>query len=305
MFLSFGWIQKKEAGRFVAIQTFLCYAQKDERMAQQLKEQLSVFEQQGLITLWDHGSIRPGAEWEQEINEQLANAQIILLLISASFIASNYHYRIEMRQAIDRHERREARVIPVILRPVLWETPPIDKLQALPYPPKPLTDWNPRDTGFMEVAIGIAKVIEQLNTHSLPDPLAAREKFMEGFDKLIAAVETQMQPPGRAHAVARTLQQLSNLTPIEVTLADLIIGWRIVAQPIQKDEDVATVQRRATCSELATLATPIIQEQGTIMGALNAWQSWQKVFTNSNDPRREAMAQTFARELSELKASTR
>src|SRR5579863_7213547 len=101
-------------------------------MVNQLKDHLRVLEHNGLIALWDYGNITPGAEWKQEMKKHLDEAQIILLLISRSFLASDYCYTVEMQQAITRHERKEARVIPVILRPVHWNEPPIDKLRALP-----------------------------------------------------------------------------------------------------------------------------------------------------------------------------
>ena len=114
----------------MAVTTLLCYAHEDERMVNQLKDHLRVLEHNGLIALWYYGNITPGAEWEQELNKRLDEAQIILLLISRSFLASNYCYTVEMQRAIERHERKEARVIPVILRPVNWNIAPVDKLQA-------------------------------------------------------------------------------------------------------------------------------------------------------------------------------
>jgi hypothetical protein len=286
----------------VTIKLFLCYTGEDEDLARQLKQHLVPLEHLGLLTLWDRGRIQPGAEWAEEARVQLAEAQIILLLLSASFLASHYHYTVEMRQAIARHERREARVIPVILRDVFWKIPPLDKLQPLPDPPsKPIARWRSRDEGFLNVATGIRRVLDQFAMHGLPGPLAERRAFTEGMERLFAAVEGNMQPPGRANAMVHTLQQLSNITPTDVTLADLVVGWRLLARPAQETEAIAIERRRATCGELAMFAQPLLDDQqGTLAGALKAWQSWLEVFTNSNDPRRDAMAETFARELSEL-----
>src|SRR2546429_8167949 len=77
---------KRGKGSFVAVTILLCYAHQDERMVSQLKNHLSLLEHNGLIALWDYGNIRPGAEWEQEIDKHLDEAQIILLLISSSFL---------------------------------------------------------------------------------------------------------------------------------------------------------------------------------------------------------------------------
>ena len=113
-----------------------------------LRKHLSPLERNGLISLWDYGNITPGDEREQEIKKHLDEAQIILLLISSSFLASNYCYTVEMQRAIERHERKEARVIPVILRPVNWNIAPVDKLQALPDHAKAISTWRNRDEGW-------------------------------------------------------------------------------------------------------------------------------------------------------------
>ncbi len=79
----------------------------------------------------------------------------MLLLVSASFLASNYCYEIEMKRAIARHEAGEARVIPVILRACDWKNAPFAKLQALPTDARAITSWPNRDEAFAEVAHGI------------------------------------------------------------------------------------------------------------------------------------------------------
>ena len=89
----------------LAVKILLCYAHQDERMVHQLKEHLSALEHTGRIALWDYGNIIPGVEREQEIDKHLDEAQIILLLISASFLASKYCYKVEMKRAIERHGR--------------------------------------------------------------------------------------------------------------------------------------------------------------------------------------------------------
>lgn len=283
-----------------AVTTLLCYAHQDERMVRQLKDHLSLLERNGLIELWDYGNIGPGTEWEQEIDKHLDNTQVILLLISSSFLASHYCYKVEMQRAIERHERKEACVIPVILRSVHWQEPPLDKLKALPDHDKPVTRWTDRDEGFTNIARGIMKVIEQLNTHSLSDPVAERKALIVNLDRLIETIKSQMQPPGRAMATASTLQQLSIFVPNEVTLADLVAGWQILSHASKEGEEVAIVQRRLTCGELAQMASQFISDQGNLAQAIKTWHIWQDAFSNSGDPRQATMAKTFARELTEL-----
>jgi TIR domain len=286
----------------VAVTVLLCYADEDERMVGQLKKHLSMLERNGHIALWDYGHISPGTEWEQEMNKHLDEAEMMLLLISASFLAADYCYKVQMQRAIERHERKEVRVIPVILRSVYWNEPPLDKLQPLPDRAKPISTWTPREEGWKNVVAGIKKVIEQLNAHRLPNPPEERRVLMADLDQLIATVKSHMQPLPRANATANTLQQLSIFIPTDVTLADLVVGWRTLSHTSQQEEEPATIQRRVTCGELATMAAQFTTEQGNIAQAIKTWRIWRDAFQKSDDPRQAAMAKTFARELTELQA---
>src|SRR5215813_7175745 len=98
------------------VKIFFSYAQEDKQLLNELKKHLKSLERQGLTSTWYDGDINAGAEREQEIEEQLNTADIILLLISPDFIASDSY--VQMQQALERHARKEACVIPIILRPV-------------------------------------------------------------------------------------------------------------------------------------------------------------------------------------------
>src|SRR5437667_10932619 len=103
------------------VKIFFCYAREDEALLNKLKAHLKPLQREGIIDIWHDRDISAGTEWERVISEQLNTAQIILLLISPDFMASDYCYGTEMKRALERHNRKEARVIPVILRPVYWK----------------------------------------------------------------------------------------------------------------------------------------------------------------------------------------
>src|SRR2546423_8296044 len=107
-----------------SIEIFCCYAHKDAALLADLKAHSALLQRQGLISVWADTNISPGSNWEQEIEKHLNAAHIILLLVSSDFMASDYCYSKEMQQAIERHNRGEAIVIPIILRPVYWQGPP-------------------------------------------------------------------------------------------------------------------------------------------------------------------------------------
>jgi hypothetical protein len=145
-----------------AIEVFFSYAHRDEALRDELSNHLSLLERRGIIAGWHDRQIPAGREWAGAIDAHLQTAHIILLLVSADFLASNYCYDIEVQQAMTRHEAGEARVIPIILRAVDWRSAPFGKLQALPKDGRPVTIWSNQDEAFADVARGIRAVAEEM-----------------------------------------------------------------------------------------------------------------------------------------------
>jgi outer membrane protein assembly factor BamB len=156
------------------LKLFYCYARKDRALRNKLDEHLATLRRTGLVTAWYDGEIVPGTLWEEEIETHLDTADIILLLISPAFIASDYCYGKEMKRALERHDKQEARVVPILLRAVYWAGTPFSRLHVLPSNAQPVTSSRNRDEAFKDVARGIRKVVDDLlSQRSLaPDPPA-------------------------------------------------------------------------------------------------------------------------------------
>lgn len=150
-----------------AIEIFFSYSHRDEDLRDELATHLSILKRQGVIAAWHDREISAGTEWKNAIDQHLESARIILLLISANFLGSNYCYDIELKRAMERHESGEARVIPIILKPVDWREAPFSKLQALPKNAKPITTWGNKDEAFLDIAQGIRKVMNELSANLL------------------------------------------------------------------------------------------------------------------------------------------
>jgi hypothetical protein len=127
-----------------------------------LETHLSLLQDQGVISGWHDRRIAAGTEWDGAINKNLEEAGVILLLVSADFLASRYCRDVEVKRAMERHEAGTARVIPVILRSVDWHTAPFGKLEALPRDGKAVTSWKNRDEAFTDVARGIREAVKDL-----------------------------------------------------------------------------------------------------------------------------------------------
>jgi len=148
------------------VKIFCSYAHEDQLFARQLKKHFALLERLYPWFFWTDTEISAGEEWEQTIQEHLNTAQIILLLISPDFMASDYCYSKEMKRAMERHEQKEARVIPILIRPVaLWEKAPFGKLHVLPEDGKPITDryWHTTDDALSEV---VKKITQALVPHA-------------------------------------------------------------------------------------------------------------------------------------------
>jgi len=145
-----------------AVRLFYSYSHKDETLRNELETHLKLLQRQGLLETWHDRQIEAGAEWKQKIDDNLERADIILLLVSADFIASDYCYEKEMGRALERHEKGEARVIPVIIRDINWRSAPFAKLTALPTNWRAVTLWDNKDSAWRDVSEGIARVVEEM-----------------------------------------------------------------------------------------------------------------------------------------------
>ena len=147
---------------------FISYSHKDEGLKEELEIHLSALTRQKKIKPWQDRAIEAGTEWDDASKSELESAQIILLLVTPRFMASNYIHDIELSRAMERHKAGTARVIPIILKPVDFKGTPFEKLQALPKDAKPVTRWDDQDEAFVNVVQGIRRVVEALHATPLP-----------------------------------------------------------------------------------------------------------------------------------------
>jgi tetratricopeptide (TPR) repeat protein len=166
------------------LQVFISYSHRDEELRQEFVKHLRQLKRDGLIQDWHDREITAGSEWAGQIDEHLNAADIIVLLVSPDFVASEYCYDIEMKRALERHAAREARVVPVILRPSDWRTSPFARLNALPQDAKPVVEWptqDPKlhDRGFLNVVEGLRRVARELREPARRGEVAATPPTIE------------------------------------------------------------------------------------------------------------------------------
>ncbi|HEY6287542.1 MAG TPA: toll/interleukin-1 receptor domain-containing protein [Ktedonobacteraceae bacterium] len=189
----------------MAFEVFISYSHQDQLLRTELDKHLSNLKRQNIITSWYDGDIIPGTEWEPEIMQRLKLAQIILLLLSADFMASDFCYSIEMKEAIARHDANQARVIPILLRPTDLKDSILTKLKMLPTDAKPVTRWLTLDDAFEDIVQGIRVAIDDLTSKgqsSNPQPakrnipfernslFTGREEILERLHTVLSAGKT-------------------------------------------------------------------------------------------------------------------
>jgi TIR domain-containing protein len=144
------------------INIFSCCSHKDRKLREELECHLEPLKRSKQVVTLNDRMIEPGMERKKTVEEYIDTSDIILLLISSHFIRSRRCYDVETQRALERYRLGKARVIPVILRPVLWEETKIGELQVLPSNGKPVVKWHNRDDAFRDIAQNICNVVETL-----------------------------------------------------------------------------------------------------------------------------------------------
>ncbi|MCC6585447.1 MAG: TIR domain-containing protein [Bryobacterales bacterium] len=176
------------------LRIFVSYSHADDAWREAVVIWLAQLKNEGLIDLWHDRRITGGQEWAGQIDDNLDNAEIILLLVTPNFLASAYCNDIEMTRALERHAKGEARVIPIILTPADWKTSRFAKLQVFPKDGKPVVDWPTKDHGLANAIEGLRNVINELRRPQpapLPIPIPPPvRRFARHWYWLLAALLT-------------------------------------------------------------------------------------------------------------------
>lgn len=161
-----------------SVKAFVVYARKDTDLKDRLLKHLEPLRLQGLISTWHDADIGAGENWDSAIEANMAESQLILLLVSPDFMASAYIQSKELAEALRRHDNGSARIVPIFLRPAYWEIANFAKLQGFPRDGQPVESSSPRtvDEALLEVARGIGKMVSAIGEPPPPPPIVNFEE---------------------------------------------------------------------------------------------------------------------------------
>ncbi len=152
------------------VRVFISYSHKDTELRAELEAHLAILKRIDAIDAWHDGKIMPGQEWEKAIWDEFEAADLILLLISANFVESDFCFSKELTRAMERHEAETAHVLPVMIKPCVWKGAPFEKLSGLPTDMKAVTSWENQDEAWTNVVEGIAARVNRLDLKRLAPP---------------------------------------------------------------------------------------------------------------------------------------
>ena len=265
-----------------------------------LETHLRILQRQGLLSLWHDRMLVPGTDWAHTIDDHLEMASLILLLISADFLASDYCYGVEMKIALKRHEAGEARVVPILVRAAFWSDAPFAHLQALPTDATPISTWSDVDLALTDVTASIRRVLSELPMLSASAPRATfpaiwnipypRNPFFLGRERELAQMHDQFHH-GQAMALSQP-EAISGLGGIGKTQLALEYAYQY-HQEYQAVLWAFAESREALVSSYLTFAALLqlpereAKEQEAVVQSVKHWlqthRNWLLILDNTDD----------------------
>ncbi|WP_437726608.1 SUMF1/EgtB/PvdO family nonheme iron enzyme [Sorangium sp. So ce861] len=183
----------------MAVNVFISYAPADRPHLEALEAHLAALKRQGLVSTWHRGRIGAGAARNESIAAELSAAEVVLLLVSEAFLASDSCYERELGAALERHRRGAARVVPILVRPCDREGTALADLEALPRGGGAVTSWADPDEAWTDVVRGIRAAVEEAAASARPEagparaaPAIALAATLREADEAIRAIDKQI-----------------------------------------------------------------------------------------------------------------
>jgi hypothetical protein len=141
------------------MKAFVSYSHPDSHWLDILHKHLANLQREGIIDAWTDQQIPAGGSLEQQIGAALRSSELFIALLSPDYIASNYCYTQEFKEALQRQEAGTIIIVPVIVEPCDWLNTPFSQFKAVPKDGKPVSTWENKNTAFLDVVQNLRKLI--------------------------------------------------------------------------------------------------------------------------------------------------
>jgi predicted nucleotide-binding protein/predicted transcriptional regulator len=208
---------------------FISYSRKDEEWKDRLVTHLSIFEHEGILSVWEDQRIQAGDEWYSKIHSEINRASIAIIMVSANYLNSKFLLNEEVPRLLQRREEEGLRILPVIVKPCEWtQVGWLSRFQVWPRNGKPIASKTNEeiDADFAALAREIASLVRHIEAsddaqkQEIP-MLAASKKISNDAKRNVFVVH------GRNESLRRSIfdfLRTIGLNPIEWTQAIAMTG---------------------------------------------------------------------------------
>jgi len=145
------------------LKLFISYSHLDEAHINNFRIHMAPLKTNGFIEDWYDRKIVAGHDFQDKIDNNLENADIVCLFISANFLSSDSCME-EKKNALELKKKKGIAVVSVILSACGWlDHKEISLLLALPTDGKSISDFTDANKGWNDVYNGLKGVIEEEN----------------------------------------------------------------------------------------------------------------------------------------------
>lgn len=197
---------------------FISYSHHDEQVVERLITHMAALRREGLVQAWYDRKISAGETLDDEIFRELEESDIVLLIVSADFINSDYCYERELKRALEKAKAGELIVIPVIAEACDWHST-LGQLKAIPKDGKPVSEWQSQNTALLLVVQEIRQIVETANRSAGIEKRADKRKS--------APVEKQRQ-----YRVKRDFDKIDKAEFIENSFSEVRDFFRKASEEI-------------------------------------------------------------------------
>ena len=144
----------------LSIRLFYSYSHNDSNYRERMETILKLLEENAGLKQWSDRCILPGQSIPEKIKQNMQKADILVFLVSDSFLASN-ECKKEWHYAKKLAENKNQTRIPVIIKNCAWQDfDDMQSLMASPVDGKPVAKFGNQDDAWQQVYEGIKNVIE-------------------------------------------------------------------------------------------------------------------------------------------------